>query len=94
MTCADAANAGTLYFDGRNLQGPHLSTCKTAIGRAGRDGKTFATVSDCDERDKDGNAMKDKASRTLRVNDRTHFEELIAGAAPREFHRCGAYPVH
>lgn len=93
-TCAGTANAATLYFDGKSLQGPHLEMCKTAIRQVARDGKTFETQSLCNEQDKDGHPMQQKELRTIRVADRTHFQELIANAAPRDFHRCGPYPAH
>lgn len=93
MACADAANAGTLYFDGKNLQGPHLAACRTAIRSVTRDGKTFTSASTCDEHDKDGHAVKETVQRTLTISDRTHFQELTSGAAPGDFHRCGAYPA-
>ena len=94
LACAAEANAGTLYFDGKVLQGPHLEVCTTAIRQVARDGKTFETQSLCKEQDKNGRPMKQKELRTIRVADRTHFQELMANAAPRDFHRCGDYPAH
>lgn len=94
MKCADTANAGTLYFDGTNLQGPHLESCRTTIQQVAHDGKTFTSESACNEEDKAGQPMKQKVLRTIRVDDRTHFQLLMANATPREFHRCGAYPAH
>lgn len=93
LPCADAANAGTLYFDGKNLQGPHMETCKTAIRQVARDGRTFASQSTCSAEDKDGQVLKQTVQRTIRIGDRTHFQELMADGAPRAFHRCGAYPA-
>lgn len=94
MNCAESANAGTLYFNGRTLQGPHLETCTTAFHAVGSDGKTFETQSICDEQDKSGQRMKQKELRNIKIDDRTHFRELMADSTTRDFHRCGPYPQH
>jgi hypothetical protein len=95
MKCEDAANAVTLYFDGENLQGPHLESCKTVIQKVSRDGKTFSSVSTCNEENKDGVPQKTKELRTIKVDDSTHFQLLmLANAAPSAFHRCGSYPSY
>lgn len=93
MMCADAANAGTLYFDGKTLHGPHLEFCTTAASQVGRDGKTFETQSVCDDHDKSGHPLKQNELRKVKVTNRTHFQELVANSSPRNFHRCGAYPA-
>lgn len=92
--CADVPNAGTLYFDGKNLIGPHDHDVSTSIKSVSPDGQTYTVRSTSTSYDMHGKPMQDARLQILQLRGKASFRVIDrkTGKPESAFHRCGPMP--
>lgn len=93
-TCEDVANAGTLYFDGANLIGPHDHASRSVVRSVSKDGATYVLDTRFTAYTMDGKPVPDARADVLHIGGRTSFR-LVDEASHADkggFHRCGPLP--
>lgn len=92
--CDDVPNAGTLYFDGRNVIFPHVPHSLSTVAAISPDNRTY-TIDIAEAGFKiDGAPMRGLHRIVLTIPDDEHFR-LIEQAGKKsddKFHRCGPLP--
>lgn len=92
--CADVPNAGTLYFDGRNLIGPHDHDVQTSIKSVAADGQTYTLRSISTSYDMNGKPIRESQLQILQLRGKSSFRVIDrkTGKPESAFHRCGPMP--
>lgn len=92
--CADVPNAGTLYFDGKNLIGPHDHEVSTSIKSVTQDGQTYTVRSTSTSYDVDGKPVRESRLQILQLRGKASFRVIDrkTGKPESGFHRCGPMP--
>lgn len=88
-TCADVPNAGTRYFDGRNMLGPHEEPCSSTVKSVSKDGRVYTISNACSGQMMDGSKVAESRTIKLKITGKASYRDLSGQGA---FHRCGPYP--
>lgn len=95
-TCADVPNAGTMYFDGRDVQFPHDQYSLSTVTAISPDSTTYSVdIAEAGYK-VDGSPMHDVHHIKLKMKDEEHFqliEENSKKPGDGRFHRCGPMPA-
>jgi len=92
--CADVPNAGTLYFDGKNLIGPHDHDVNTSIKSVSTDGQTYTVRSISTSYDMNDKPVRESRLQILQLRGKASFRVIDrkTGKPESGFHRCGPMP--
>jgi len=93
-TCDDVPNAGTLYFDGRNVIFPHAQHSLSTVAAVSQDNRSY-TIDIAEAGFKvDGSPMRGLTRVVLTIQDDEHFQFIEQGGkkSGEKFHRCGPLP--
>lgn len=88
--CADVPNAGTLYFDGNSVIGPHGEPCTSKIVSV--DGKRYTIESACIAFQHGDVVLPTLQTTVVKVGSRSRFALQNGQKEWWAFHRCGPYP--
>jgi hypothetical protein len=91
-TCADVPNAGTVYFDGANLIGPHDHASHSVVASVSPDRATYVLDTRYVAYRADGSNASQTRSDTLNIAGRTRFHLTQDRVDRGDFHRCGPVP--
>lgn len=87
-TCADVPNAGTRYFDGKNMLGPHEEPCTSSVKSVSKDGHVYTISNACAGQMMDGSKVAETQTIKLKITGKASYQDLAGNGS---FHRCGPY---
>ena|SRR5471032_774279 len=92
--CDDVPNAGTLYFDGRNVVFPHDRHSLSTVAAVSADNRIYTIDIAAAGFKVDGSPMRGLHRIVVKIQDDEHFQFIEQGGKKSDdhFHRCGPLP--